>query len=66
MTTGRPGNTTIMVGQTPIPPVGDPDRAAKDVSLKPTDLLAHVGTPPPAVQPPANATTPVENSAAPR
>ncbi|WP_324378036.1 helix-turn-helix domain-containing protein [Sphingomonas sp.] len=63
MTTGRPGHTTIMVGQTPIPPVGDPDRAAKDVSLKPADLLARVGAPPPAVQPPANATTPVENSA---
>jgi len=63
MTTGRPGHTTVMVGQTPIPPVGDPDRAAKDVSLKPADLLARVAAPPPAVQPPANATTPVENSA---
>ena len=63
MTTGRPGNTTIMVGQTPIPSVGDPDRAAKDVSLKPADLLARVAAPPPAAQPPANATTPVENSA---
>jgi transcriptional regulator with XRE-family HTH domain len=63
MTTGRPCHTMIMVGQTPIPPVGDPDRAAKDVSLKPADLLARVGAPPPAVQPPANATTPVENSA---
>ena len=63
MTTGRPGNTTIMVGQTPIPSVGDPDRAAKDVSLKSADLLARVAAPPPAAQPPANATTPVENSA---
>ena len=63
MTTGRPGHTMIMVGQTPIPPVGDPDRAAKDISLKPADLLARVGAPPPAVQPPANATTPVENAA---
>jgi len=63
MTTGRPGNTTLMVGQTPIPTVGDPDRAAKDVSLKPADLLARVAAPPPAAQPPANATTPVENSA---
>ena len=63
MTTGRPGNTTIMVGQTPIPPVGEADRAAKDVSLKPADLLARIGAPPPAVQPPANAATPVENSA---
>lgn len=63
MTTGRPGNTTIMVGQTPVPPVGDPDRVAKDVSLKPADLLARVSAAPPAVQPPANAATPVENSA---
>jgi cytoskeletal protein RodZ len=63
MTTGRPGNTTVMVGQTPIPTVGDPDRAAKDVSLKPADLLARIAAPPPAAQPPANATTPVENSA---
>ncbi len=63
MTTGRPGHTTVMVGQTPIPSVGDPDRAAKDVSLKPADLLARVAAPPPAAQPPANATTPVENSA---
>jgi cytoskeletal protein RodZ len=63
MTTGRPGNTTLMVGQTPIPPVGDPDRVAKDVSLKPADLLARAAAPPPVVQPPANATTPVENSA---
>jgi len=63
MTTGRPGNTTIMVGQTPIPPVGDPDRIAKDVSLKAADLLARVSAAPPAAQPPANAATPVENSA---
>lgn len=63
MTTGRPGNTTIMVGQTPIPPIGDPDRVAKDVSLKSADLLARVSAPPPAAQPPANAATPVENSA---
>lgn len=63
MTTGRPGHTTVMVGETPIPSVGDPDRAAKDISLKPADLLARVAAPPPAAQPPANATTPVENSA---
>jgi cytoskeletal protein RodZ len=63
MTTGRPGNTTIMVGQTPIPPVGDADRVAKDVSLKAADLLARVSAAPPAAQPPANAATPVENSA---
>lgn len=62
LTTGRPGVTTISVGQTPIPPVGDPDRAAKDVSLKAADLLARVGTPAPA-QPPAGAATPVENTA---
>jgi len=63
LTTGRPGNTTIMVGATPIPTVGDPDRIAKDISLKPADLLARVAVSPPATQPPANATTPVENSA---
>jgi len=63
LTTGRPGHTILTVGQTPIPPVGDPDRAAKDISLKPADLLARVAAPPPAVQPPANAATPVENSA---
>ncbi|WP_116090638.1 helix-turn-helix domain-containing protein [Sphingomonas crusticola] len=65
LTTGRPGSTTISVGQTPIPPVGDPDRIAKDVSLKPADLMARVATPPPAAQPPANSTTPVENAAGP-
>ena len=63
MTTGRPGNTTVMVGQTPVPAVGGPDRVAKDISLKPADLLARVAAPQPATQPPANATTPVENSA---
>ena len=63
LTTGRPGNTTITVGETPIPPVGDPDRAAANVSLKPADLLARVATPPPAAQPPANSSTPVENGA---
>jgi transcriptional regulator with XRE-family HTH domain len=63
MTTGRPGHTTIMVGQIPIPTVGNPDRAAMNISLKPADLLARIVTPLPATQPPANATTPVENSA---
>jgi hypothetical protein len=63
MTTGRPGSTTVMVGQTPIPTLGDPDRIAKDVSLKPADLLARTAAPPVAAQPPANATTPVENIA---
>jgi cytoskeleton protein RodZ len=63
MTTGRPGLTTIMVGQTPIPPVGAPDRAAKDISLKPADLLARMTAAPPAAQPPTGTSTPVENSA---
>ncbi len=63
MTTGRPGHTTIMVGQTPIPSVGDPDRAAKDVSLKPADLLARTVAPPPVAQPPASSTTPVDSMA---
>jgi len=65
LTTGRPGSTSINVGQTPIPPVGDPDRLAKDVSLKATDLMARVSTPAAVTQPPANATTPVENTAGP-
>lgn len=65
LTTGRPGATTIMVGATPIPTVGDPDRIAKGVSLKASSLLARVATPPPAVQPPPAAATPVENSAGP-
>jgi cytoskeleton protein RodZ len=65
LTTGRPGATQISVGQTPIPTVGDPDRAAKDVSLKADALLARVAAPAPAAQPPAGAPTPVENSAGP-
>ncbi len=64
LTTGRPGSTTIAVGATPIPTVGDPDRIAKNVSLKAPDLLARVATPAPAVQPPAGTPTPVENDAA--
>jgi len=63
MTTGRPGHTIVMVGQTPVASLGDPDHIAKDISLKPADLLARVAVPPPATQPPANAVTPVENSA---
>lgn len=65
LTTGRPGVTTVSVGATPIPPVGDPDRAAHNISLKPADLLARVAAPEPAVQPPAGAPTPVENVAGP-
>ena len=65
LTTGRPGVTTISVGTTSIPPIGDPDRAAHNISLKPADLLARVSTPPPAVQPPAGSPTPVENAAGP-
>lgn len=63
LTTGRPGNTGIMVGTASIPPVGDPDRAAKDVSLKPADLLARLA--PQATQAAGNAAAPVENAAAP-
>ena len=63
LTTGRPGQTTITVGQTQIPPVGAPDRAAKDISLKPADLLARMAAAPPTAQAPAGAPTPVENSA---
>jgi cytoskeletal protein RodZ len=63
LTTGRPGETTITVGQTQIPPVGAPDRAAKDISLKPADLLARMTAAPSAAQPPIGTPTPVENSA---
>jgi cytoskeletal protein RodZ len=63
LTTGRPGSTSITVGATPIPPVGDPDRLAKNVSLKAADLLARVATPAPAIQPPVGAPTPVDNGA---
>lgn len=63
LTTGRPGNTTITVGATPIPTVGDPDRAARNVSLKADALLARVAAPPPAVQPAPGAPTPVDNGA---
>ena len=65
LTTGRPGVTEITVGATPIPPVGDPDRAAKDVSLKADALLARVATPAPAAQPAPGAPSPVENMAGP-
>jgi len=51
LTTGRPGSTTIVVGQTAIPSVGDADKAAKNVSLKPADLLARVGQPAAAAEP---------------
>jgi len=65
LTTGRPGDTLITVGATPIPPVGDPDRAAHDVSLKADALLARVTTPPLATQPPAGAPVPVTDAAGP-
>jgi cytoskeleton protein RodZ len=65
LTTGRPGSTSINVGETPIPSVGDPGHLAKDVSLKGADLLARIAAPPPAIQPPADATTPVDNAAGP-
>jgi cytoskeleton protein RodZ len=42
LTTGRPGATAITVGGTVIPTVGDPKRAARDVSLKAADLLARM------------------------
>jgi cytoskeletal protein RodZ len=64
LTTGRPGLTRVTVGTSIVPPLGNPDRMVKDVSLKPDALLARV-TATPAVQPPANATTPVENIAGP-
>ena len=65
LTTGRPGVTTISVGETPIPPVGEADRAVHDVSLKPEALLARLATPAPAIQPPADASTPVDGASGP-
>lgn len=65
LTTGRPGVTTVSVGATAIPPVGDPDRAAHGVSLKPADLLARAGAAPPAVQPASGAPTAVQDAAGP-
>lgn len=64
LTTGRPGVTTIMVGATPIPAVGDPDRAARNISLKPDALLARVATPPPGAPIPVTP-IPVTNVAGP-
>lgn len=64
LTTGRPGSTLITVGQTTIPPVGDPGRAAKDVSLKPAALLARLSTTGPS-QPAPGAPTPVATEANP-
>jgi len=63
LTTGRPGATRVTVGSSVVPPLGDPDHIVKGVSLKPDALLARI-TAAPAAQPPENATTPVENSAA--
>jgi len=63
LTTGRPGLTRVTVGSSLVPPLGDPDHMVKGVSLKADSLLARI-TAAPAAQPPANATMPVENSAA--
>jgi len=63
LTTGRPGVTMITVGATAIPAVGDPDRAAKDVSLKSDALLARAAPPAAAAQTPPGAPTAVENAA---
>ncbi|WP_420139764.1 helix-turn-helix domain-containing protein [Sphingomonas sp.] len=65
LTTGRPGATSILVGQTTIPPVGDPDRMAKNVSLKASDLLARMAPAGAAPPPAGNAPAPVENAAGP-
>lgn len=46
LTTGRPGVTRVTVGDAAIPTLGDPDRIAKDVSLKPDALRARIGAPP--------------------
>ena len=42
LTTGRPGVTRVTVGEAAVPTLGDPDRIAKDVSLKPDALRARI------------------------
>jgi cytoskeleton protein RodZ len=65
LTTGRPGVTTIMVGPTAIPPVGDPGRAARNISLKADALLARAAPPAPAAQPLSGTPAPVDNGVGP-
>lgn len=52
--TGRPDALRVTVGDTVIPPLGEPERTISDVSLAPADLLARVrgGGAAPAGQPP--------------
>jgi hypothetical protein len=59
--TGRPQAFRITVGQTPIPPLGSPDRTIRDVSLKPEALLARASPLNPAspAPPPQPAVAPI-------
>lgn len=60
--TGRPEAIHVMVGGVRIPQLGPADRLVKDVSLKGDALIARANP----IVPPADAVTPVENSAAPQ
>jgi cytoskeleton protein RodZ len=42
--TGRPNALRVTVGQTVIPPLGEPERTISDVSLAPADLVARLQT----------------------
>jgi cytoskeleton protein RodZ len=59
--TGRPQSLRVTVGQTVIPPLGEPDRTISKVSLRGPDLVARVqgaapaGAAPTAAPPPAGA-----------
>jgi transcriptional regulator with XRE-family HTH domain len=59
--TGRPQAFRITVGQTPIPPLGSPDRTVRDISLKPEALLARASPQNPAspAPPPQPAVAPI-------
>lgn len=64
LTTGRPGVTRVTVGDAAVPMLGDPDRAAKNISLKPDALRARIGGTGPAY--PALPAPGQDNAAAPR
>jgi cytoskeleton protein RodZ len=51
--TGRPDMVRVTVGDRAIPPLGDPSRRIKDVSLKADALLARAAATPPPATPPA-------------
>lgn len=56
ITTGRPQALQVTVGGAPIPPLGDPDKTIRDVSLKPDALRARTAAPAPGASPTPAAT----------